>query len=833
MDFESLFELAEEDRGVTMLENIFGSIIALVETGVAGEASGSWLNTTVQFFNLGCLLVVVVLTVYTILQLVLDTAKDGTTFGQQTDTRYTMFRVIAGGIFFIPVSGGFSVAQVVLLWLVVQGSALADSAWNRIAANELDGNTFISPARVEQGVDDQIIRQEFARAYDALVVGNICMQTLNQISAILTAAPVPPEGEEGEVEETEEVDEAEEADETVEDGEEEIATAPISLVVPDLIINNNRFSNTTTAIREVYFADTQNALRSTNSLCGGVSYEAPYGFTDEDPDSDAINTDFFRLAMSNAAQARMATYTDVILALNGEAAAVAMGIRNGSVDVNEIQASALSSVDTARINYITGVDTATSENIADTDITQLAERLQEKVSTDGWVMAAAWQRGISKAVADQRASFSDFALDVTKENNIERFLRPRDWNGGVFSRRDPTTTALLSDMEISMEAWNTVAPQIAAAARGRATNAPTSLSSGGAEEMSGALGNLAELMIDVFSPRDGEGYSDPMVDITEFGFGLIKVGGLMVGAGAAVDIASGVAAFTPARAAAPILDGLADHVLYPVGWTLLMAGFVVAAILPLIPVVYFLSAVASWLILVAESIFAVPLAVLSLFTPARESTLIGSWNKILLSIFGIFLRPLLTIIGLFAGMLLIAVVLDFSYDLFRSMVVMVAPTPSIMNIFTMLGVVIVSVIVSFYVVLLGSQLITSLGDGALNWLSIGLGQNANAMSIGQQVQARAGVEGALPNRLGFQGGGPKQIGGGGSTRPPAPKGGPTGGGSAASSLTRAALSQGNIAGARTAAATGAKGTHREGTTRGLGRDAAFKTGRNITQKGRG
>ena len=46
--------------------------------------------------------------------------------------------------------------------------------------------------------------------------------------------------------------------------------------------------------------------------------------------------------------------------------------------------------------------------------------------------------------------------------------------------------------------------------------------------MSGALGRLAELVIDAFSPRDGEAYSDPMVDITEFGFGLMKVGGLMV-----------------------------------------------------------------------------------------------------------------------------------------------------------------------------------------------------------------------------------------------------------------------------------------------------------------
>ena len=817
-DFESLFELAAEDRSVSMLESIFGGIITLMETGTAGGAGENWLNTAVQFFNLGCLLIMLGITLYTILIVIFDTAKDGTAFGQQTSTSYTAMRVLLGAIAFVPVSAGYSMAQVVLLWLVVQGTAMADAAWNRIAVNELDGNTFIAPGRIEAGTDDLIVRQEFARAFDALVVGNMCAQTLNQIAA--TLAPV-------------------EGDET--------PIAPMRLVTPDLIVNEALFSNTITAIREIYYADTQNVLRNSRALCGGVSFEAPWSFTDEDPDGDAITTEIFRMAMTNAAQARMASYTDTITALNGEAAALASQIRNGTVDAVQIQTQALAAVDAARINFVSGAIAANAENVTDEAIAELGDRLLDKVSVDGWVMAAAWQRGISRAVADQRNSFSDFNLDVTREANVERFLNPRGWNGGVFSSRSSTVDALLSDLDISMEAWNTVAPQVAAATRGRSGSSPTSLSSGGGEEMSGALGRLAELMIDAFSPRDGEGYSDPMVDITEYGFGLMKVGGLMVGSGVVADVVGGIASFTPARAAAPILDGLADHVLYPVGWTLLMAGFFVASILPMIPIVYFLAAVASWLILVLESVFAIPLAVLSLFTPSRDGTLIGSWNKILLTIFGVFLRPLFTIIGLFAGMLLVAIVLDFSYDLFRSMVVMVAPTPSILNIFTMLGVGLVSVVVSFYIVLLGSQMITQIGDGAMNWLGIGLSAAGNSMSIGQQVQARTGVEGgALPNRLGLQGGAARMLpgGSGGGSRPPGPQGGPSGsgspmqpkggggGGSTAPTATRAALLQGDVGGARASAASGAVGTSRQGASRGLIRDAAFKAGRQVTKKGR-
>ena len=110
-DFESLFELAAEDRSVSMLESIFGGIITLMETGTAGGAGENWLNTAVQFFNLGCLLIMLGITLYTILIVIFDTAKDGTAFGQQTSTSYTAMRVLLGAIAIEPVTAAYTMTQ--------------------------------------------------------------------------------------------------------------------------------------------------------------------------------------------------------------------------------------------------------------------------------------------------------------------------------------------------------------------------------------------------------------------------------------------------------------------------------------------------------------------------------------------------------------------------------------------------------------------------------------------------------------------------------------------------------------------------------------------------
>src|SRR5690606_11844944 len=109
--------------------------------------------------------------------------SDGTVFGQRTDTKYTIMRTMAGLIAFVPVSGGYSLAQVVMLFTVLQGSALGDVVWTRTADAALKGQPLL--AQPTGQVSNFAIQSQFSAAFDALVNGHLCAINANSIGWIL------------------------------------------------------------------------------------------------------------------------------------------------------------------------------------------------------------------------------------------------------------------------------------------------------------------------------------------------------------------------------------------------------------------------------------------------------------------------------------------------------------------------------------------------------------------------------------------------------------------------------------------------------------------------
>jgi conjugal transfer/type IV secretion protein DotA/TraY len=226
-----------------------------------------------------------------------------------------------------------------------------------------------------------------------------------------------------------------------------------------------------------------------------------------------------------------------------------------------------------------------------------------------------------------------------------------------------------------------------------------------------------------------------MVQVTYQGKVLATAGTALAGAGLGGNIA---AAAPGAFKWLPGVAGASEGIKIVSGWAIttgmafLVAGFIIGTMIPMIPLVYFYSAVLSWILLVVESMFAVPLAVLSLFAPAREGSLIGSWNKILMSILGIFFRPFFTVVGMIFAMMVLAFALKYLYELFYILMEFLVPSQTLWNMLSMIGFVVVYVIVTVSTVLLSAQLITELGDGALNWLGVTFGHLANRLDVGRE-----------------------------------------------------------------------------------------------------
>lgn len=121
-----------------------------------------------------------------------------------------------------------------------------------------------------------------------------------------------------------------------------------------------------------------------------------------------------------------------------------------------------------------------------------------------------------------------------------------------------------------------------------------------------------------------------------------------------------------------VVDGIAGS-LVSIGTTVVLTGMAMMIVLPLIPLFYFYTAVLNWLFQIVELMFAIPLAILQLFTPSRDATLVGNFQQVLLAVFSVFMRPFFMVVGLILTMMLLAVALTYLHELFSSLVFFVYP----------------------------------------------------------------------------------------------------------------------------------------------------------------
>ena len=183
----TLFTPVPNDHAIKMLRAIFGPIIDAL-LGVAGGGAGpggeAVITSVIATFNLAVLFFAVVVGSYLLYSTVFDTAKDGETLGRETDTRYTFFRAGLGAVLLLPVAGGFTVAQVMVLQSLVWASAVGDAMWSRAATHltQVSASYLVAAP----GGDDFVTAGKLAAAMRARMLGHLCALHANEISQVTT-----------------------------------------------------------------------------------------------------------------------------------------------------------------------------------------------------------------------------------------------------------------------------------------------------------------------------------------------------------------------------------------------------------------------------------------------------------------------------------------------------------------------------------------------------------------------------------------------------------------------------------------------------------------------
>lgn len=702
MDFTDLFLLSENDHAVDLLSRVFGGVVGFVSDGSADLGDGTLLTSLIALFNRACLLVALIVSSYTVYVMVFDTAADGQTFGNSSDTKYTIVRVMLGAVAFVPISGGLTFGQLILIWLAVQGSALGDAAWRTVADGALRDQPVL--AAVEPlSETDYLINQQFSNALYSLAHGELCALQMNRLASMAQI----PTAQTVRVVDTENYD-------TTRSG--------------FLGISSTDYTNIR---RTIYYRDERGAYGRADNLCGSVSHQAELIVAAVGDDSADFATRVGAAVLLNRFQSADEAIVNNLLPAAEE---IAKQIFEGERDRPAIQTLMRDGVAAAFSTYMSGINFG---GLTDAEYAQLHNDLLDEVDDLGWPFALSWHRGITMAAYTTTGTAAEIQIHAIKEHAID------DYFGGFWSRGGGSVDqGLFTKVDDDFGYLN----QFAGYAEELGTYKPSATSTvanaGNAEN--GWFYTLYQVVLEVFTVTDGGDqsvYLDPMADIITVGKQISAVGGTMLVTGAAADFASSViGAIKP-------LGYVAEYLLYPVGWALLVLGFILIAIIPAIPLVYFFAAVLSWILMCIEALFAIPLAILAYFAPAREGTLIGPANKIIITLFGLTLRPIFIIVGFIASLIVMRIGMDFLFLLFSGILGFMTAGGSWFSVIIMVGLIFMYVLTTIYLVIHASSLISEMGDRAMNFAGM-LAQSSNTLNVANSVAGTAAPTRAVVGQVG-------------------------------------------------------------------------------------
>lgn len=118
----NLFDPSSNDIMMKILSQMFGSIMPSGGIDAFGQA--------MTVFNGAIVMIGGILATYTLIAGTLGTAHDGEMLGKKFSSVWIPIRYAIGTALLVPVANGYSVVQMLVAWLIVQGNGLADNVWS-------------------------------------------------------------------------------------------------------------------------------------------------------------------------------------------------------------------------------------------------------------------------------------------------------------------------------------------------------------------------------------------------------------------------------------------------------------------------------------------------------------------------------------------------------------------------------------------------------------------------------------------------------------------------------------------------------------------------------
>jgi conjugal transfer/type IV secretion protein DotA/TraY len=725
-----------------------------------------------SFFNSGILVIGSLIVSYIAVMGITNTAADGEAMGKSWSSLWTPVRIVAGGAVLLPTASGYSFIQLVVLLFSLWGVGFANGTFKAGMAIGI-----LSPNGVVQGVNDPgqfYGLRDFAKQY---LAASYCAKAANT----LYRAP---------------------------DG-----------TGPQVMANGTADKTMTKSGRTEYLFEIKDRNTVTN-LAGGAPFcgTVKIGTYAAQPSNDATGIE------AALEQLRTSTQTAKVTA-----AAAMMVQLDGWVNTwpNRMGDAGWTSVDSTRFNEI--VNTA-EQSVATALMAQMStgetgiktgfSSFANSLTAEGWAMAGGWFQRVGEVRGRISSTLSESIGSVGQPSFS---ALPSDAAASELTSSVTTVTEAINKKAEEKANFKPSVNGLNDLTNVMPTDAKSDVNIGSIQnsvdsKISLYVNGLMESMVQIVTGAGGTGVTPLCGTAGTMGGSLNRmkcVGDYLTVARAGIGAAD-VAIKTSATALRIVAGALSsvkgvgtgldlDKIVTPIwDWVIevpvkqlgMMAAYIepmafyFGVFLPSLPYTIFMIVVVGWILAVVQSLIAAPLWAVMHMTPDR--TFIGSQSQGYLLLLSLFARPALSVVGLFAAILVSDPIIDFIAKGFFSMrgavVTSTGTVGTIASFLTFAWWFMVFGLTLLPVLYMTFGLPQILPDHVLKWIGAGIGDlgetsASGEMRRGMQSAAAAGGSsgggGSAAGRIAGSGGGGLLPGGGSGGNPPPSNGGRKGGAGAA------------------------------------------------------
>lgn len=628
-----LFEPQQDDLSIIMLlQMLFAGALPDGLQMVAGATPGSDpFSGVFSVINSAALTIGGLLAAYTLVAGTMQTAHDGEMLGKRWSSMWLPIRTAFGVGLTVPLASGYCVAQLIVMWIAVQGVGLADQVWGKFVK---DGMSQMAAAAVAPSPKTNDFMLNSLRI-------KTCMETVNAMKDL--------------------------------DSQKTLFGGPV--VAQEFPMKTGHFWSSGQTEVGTYYGKSQNivgSISSTNKdFCGTVSR-----MTTKWDTFDTIGGGMKGAAIVGATGAIVGGVVGSVVPGAGTAAGgflgakigmvigAALGMSEGNKELSDGMGKVLNAHDEGQVQLMKDLEPvakaivsqahpgagspasldeagvkfdAAAKAYMDRVQTQatgvsnalLGKGLQENATSGGWLMAGAWFARVSNVINSINQVVNNVPKAVYNKNSAEE-------------SEGPMTQAMMSSMSSldafyrsntalgASNAWRTnIGIDAEAASLGTKKQMEESkISKAIVESMSG---------LDITNLKNETRH--PLIILQELGMSMI----------------AWIAAATMVLTSLSMVLGFGALVAPLIGLVLfsgLAAATVLAIYTPLMPFLLFLGAAFGWLMLVVEAMAAAPLWAVMHLSPAGDD-LMGSAKSGYSLLLSLLLRPALLIVGFAAAILII------------------------------------------------------------------------------------------------------------------------------------------------------------------------------------